>query len=158
MALLILLAACIGKGFACWLATRLHGEGQREALAIGTLMNARGLMELIILNIGLEQGIITPLLFTILVIMAIATTLMASPVFELAYKRRGSSASVRPNVRYEKSRSVRLLIRRFALPAALAQARSGALGEDVLHHPERVAWPAGGEGDTSATGVDAHFP
>jgi Kef-type K+ transport system membrane component KefB len=45
-------------------------------------------MELIILNIGLERGIITPTLFTIMVIMAIATTLMASPVFEFVYRRR----------------------------------------------------------------------
>ncbi len=57
-------------------------------MAIGTLMNARGLMELIILNIGLERGIITPTLFTIMVIMAIATTLMASPVFEFVYRRQ----------------------------------------------------------------------
>jgi len=57
-------------------------------MAIGTLMNARGLIELIILNIGLERGIITPTLFTIMVIMAIATTLMASPVFEFVYQRR----------------------------------------------------------------------
>jgi Kef-type K+ transport system membrane component KefB len=50
-------------------------------------MNARGLMELILLNIGLQHGIITPTLFTIMVIMAITTTLMASPVFELVYRR-----------------------------------------------------------------------
>ncbi len=50
-------------------------------------MNARGLMELIILNIGLERGIITPTLFTILVMMAIVTTLMATPIFERVYKR-----------------------------------------------------------------------
>ena len=56
-------------------------------MAIGALMNARGLMELIILNIGLEHGIITPTLFTIMVIMAIVTTLMASPIFELIYRR-----------------------------------------------------------------------
>ncbi|MCA1592679.1 MAG: cation:proton antiporter [Acidobacteria bacterium] len=85
--LVILLAACFGKGVACWLAARLNGEPQRDALAIGTLMNARGLMELIILNIGLERGIITPTLFTIMVLMAIITTLMASPVFEYVYRR-----------------------------------------------------------------------
>jgi Kef-type K+ transport system membrane component KefB len=50
-------------------------------------MNARGLMELIILNIGLERGIITPTLFTIMVVMAIVTTLMTSPIFELVYRR-----------------------------------------------------------------------
>lgn len=85
--LLVIAAACVGKGVACWAAARLNGESNREALAIGTLMNARGLMELIILNIGLERGIITPTLFTIMVIMAIATTLMASPVFEYVYDR-----------------------------------------------------------------------
>lgn len=87
VALLILFAACFGKGIACWLAARLNGEDNREALAIGTLMNARGLMELIILNIGLERGVITPTLFTIMVMMAIVTTLMASPLFEFVYRR-----------------------------------------------------------------------
>ena len=86
--LAILLAACLGKGVACWLAARLNGEDSRDAVAIGTLMNARGLMELIILTIGLERGIITPTLFTVMVLMAIATTVMATPVFELAYRRR----------------------------------------------------------------------
>jgi Kef-type K+ transport system membrane component KefB len=50
-------------------------------------MNARGLIELILLNIGLEAGIITPTLFTILVLVAIGTTLMATPVFEFVYGR-----------------------------------------------------------------------
>jgi Kef-type K+ transport system membrane component KefB len=83
--LVVILAACLGKGVACWAAARLNGEPPREALAIGALMNARGLMELIILNIGLERGIITPTLFTIMVLMAIVTTLMASPIFEWVY-------------------------------------------------------------------------
>lgn len=87
VALVILLAACFGKGVACWLAARLNGEPPRDALAIGTLMNARGLMELIILNIGLERGIITPTLFTIMALMAIITTLLASPAFEFVYRR-----------------------------------------------------------------------
>ncbi len=78
--LLIVAIAIIGKGLACMLAAKLAGENWRESAIIGTLMNARGLMELIILNIGLEQGIITPTLFTIMVIMAIVTTLMASPL------------------------------------------------------------------------------
>jgi len=78
----VLGAACIGKGVACWGAARLCGENNRDATAIGALMNARGLMELIILNIGLEYGIITPTLFSIMVLMAIATTLGATPVFE----------------------------------------------------------------------------
>ncbi len=82
MAGLVLLAAVAGKGGACWLAARATGISNREALGIGTLMNARGLMELIIINIGLQRGIISPALFATLVIMAVVTTLMASPIFE----------------------------------------------------------------------------
>ena len=95
--IVVLLAATLGKGVACWLAARLNGEPNGEALAIGALMNARGLMELIILNIGLERGIIQPTLFTIMVLMAIVTTLAATPAFEWVYGReraraRGSAA------------------------------------------------------------------
>lgn len=87
------LAACLGKGVACWAAARLSGEDNRSALPIGTLMNACGLMELIILNIGLQHGIITPLLFTVMVIMAIVTTLMASPIFEWVYRRHSPTVA-----------------------------------------------------------------
>ncbi|MGA4838165.1 cation:proton antiporter [Streptomyces sp. G45] len=87
VALLILVVSVMGKGVACWFAARLNKEPQREALALGSLMNARGLMELILLNIGLQEGLITPTLFTILVFMAIATTLMATPLFEYVYGR-----------------------------------------------------------------------
>lgn len=82
---LVLVAAIVGKAVACYLAARWHGESHKEAMAIGTLMNARGLMELIILNIGLQRGIIEPALFAILVMMAIITTLMATPIFERVY-------------------------------------------------------------------------
>lgn len=92
VAVLVLLAACLGKGVACWAAARWHGEDNPTALAVGTLMNARGLMELIILNIGLQHGIITPTLFSIMVVMAIATTLMATPVFERVYGRSARAA------------------------------------------------------------------
>lgn len=87
MAALVLVAAIGGKGVACWLAARVTGISNREALGIGTLMNARGLMELIIINIGLQRGIISPALFATLVIMAVITTLMASPIFELLVAR-----------------------------------------------------------------------
>lgn len=79
---LVFLAAVTGKFGACWLAARWTGLPNREALGIGTLMNARGLMELIIINIGLQRGVISKELFAILVIMAVVTTLMASPLFE----------------------------------------------------------------------------
>ncbi len=73
----------LGKGVACGLAARATGIASREAIGIGALMNARGLMELIIINIGLARGVISNELFATLVIMAIITTLMASPIFEL---------------------------------------------------------------------------
>ena len=79
---LVLVAAVAGKFGACWLAARLSGLPHREALGIGTLMNARGLMELIIINVGLQRGVISEALFAILVIMAVVTTLMASPLFD----------------------------------------------------------------------------
>jgi Kef-type K+ transport system membrane component KefB len=78
----VLVAAILGKGVACWLAARATGLSNREALGIGVLMNARGLMELIIINIGLQRGIISEGLFATLVIMAVITTLMASPIFD----------------------------------------------------------------------------
>ncbi|MBC7368283.1 MAG: cation:proton antiporter [Undibacterium sp.] len=86
VALVALAAAVAGKAGACYLAARACGETSRTAWGIGMLMNARGLMELIILNIGLERGLITPTLFSILVFMAIVTTLMATPLFNLVQR------------------------------------------------------------------------
>jgi Kef-type K+ transport system membrane component KefB len=84
----VLVAAILGKGVACYLAARATGIPNREALGIGTLMNARGLMELIIINIGFQKGIISEGLFATLVVMAVITTLMASPLFEFLVGRR----------------------------------------------------------------------
>ena len=84
----VLVASVVAKGGACYLAARLAGEDNRTALGIGALMNSRGLMELIIINIGLQKGIIGPALFSMLVLMAIVTTMMASPLFELVYGRK----------------------------------------------------------------------
>ena len=87
IALAALLAACLGKGVACWAAARATGQDPRTAKAVGALMNARGLMELIILNIGLQKSLIQPGLFAVMVLMAIVTTLMATPLFERVYGR-----------------------------------------------------------------------
>jgi Kef-type K+ transport system membrane component KefB len=84
----ILIASIAAKGVACWGAARLTGQDNATAMGIGALMNARGLMELIMINIGLQRGIIGPALFSMLVLMAIVTTLMASPLFELVYGRQ----------------------------------------------------------------------
>jgi Kef-type K+ transport system membrane component KefB len=93
VALAVLAAACLGKGVACWAAARWQGESQRTALAIGTLMNTRGMMELIAVNIGLQHGIIRPALFSVLVLMAVVTTLMASPLFAWIYGRHAGVAA-----------------------------------------------------------------
>lgn len=90
VAAVILTAAVLGKAGACYLAARLCGESHREAIGVGSLMNARGLMELIILNIGLERGLITPALFSIMVFMAVVTTLMATPMFNRFYMKKAA--------------------------------------------------------------------
>jgi Kef-type K+ transport system membrane component KefB len=90
--ILIFLAACVGKGVACWGAARLSGASPTEALGVATLMNARGMMELILLNIGLQRGLITPTLFTILVMMAIGTTVMTGPLFGWVYRKENADA------------------------------------------------------------------
>jgi Kef-type K+ transport system membrane component KefB len=87
-AIVILVASFGGKGIACWAAARLNGEPSGDAMAIGALMNARGLMELIIVNIGLAAGVILPGLFSILVLMAILSTLMATPLFNWIVRRQ----------------------------------------------------------------------
>lgn len=92
IALVILLGSIAAKAAACWAASRATGQDNRTALAVGALMNARGLMELIIINIGLQRGIIGPALFSMLVVMAIVTTLMASPMFEMVYGRRARAS------------------------------------------------------------------
>jgi Kef-type K+ transport system membrane component KefB len=88
----ILIASIIAKGVACYAAARLAGEDNRTALGIGALMNSRGLMELIIINIGLQKGIIGPTLFSMLVLMAIVTTMMASPLFEAVYGKQARAS------------------------------------------------------------------
>ena len=92
----VFLTACVAKGVACWAAARLSGAPQKQALAIGTLMNARGLVELILANIGLQRGLITPTLFVILVLMAIGTTVMTGPLFSLIWQRKDTAVEADP--------------------------------------------------------------
>lgn len=80
--------AIIGKYVGTYVAARVSGIENREASALGWLMNTRGLTELIVLNIGLSLGVISPLLFTMLVIMALVTTFMTSPLLEWTYPKR----------------------------------------------------------------------
>jgi Kef-type K+ transport system membrane component KefB len=85
--LLAVLAAVLGKFGACWWAARRGGAPQAVAARLGALMNARGLMQLIALNVGLQAGIVNSELFTALVLVALVTTLMASPALTLLDRR-----------------------------------------------------------------------
>ncbi len=89
MMALVMIGAVAGKAGGCWAAARLAGEDNRTALGIGALMNARGLMELIILGVGLQYAIITPNLYTIMVVMAVGTTLMTYPIFNRIHRTNG---------------------------------------------------------------------
>ncbi|MFN0026226.1 MAG: cation:proton antiporter [Acidimicrobiales bacterium] len=84
----VLATACIGKFVGGGVAARLSGMSTRQSLALATLMNTRGLTELVILNIGRSAGLIDGPLFTMMVIMAILTTVAAGPVLGLVYPAR----------------------------------------------------------------------
>jgi Kef-type K+ transport system membrane component KefB len=88
---LIILVATAGKFGGTFVSARLTGLGWRESAGLGVLMNTRGLMELIVLNIGLDLRIISPALFAMLVLMALATTLATTPILQLL-----TPASARP--------------------------------------------------------------
>ncbi|WP_224364876.1 cation:proton antiporter domain-containing protein [Hyalangium versicolor] len=81
----IILLACLGKFGGSAVAARLTGMRWREAGAVGILMNTRGLMELIVLNIGLDLGVISPKLFTMMVVMALVTTFLTTPLLRWIY-------------------------------------------------------------------------
>ena len=84
--LLIIAVAIVGKLGGAMFAARATGLAWREASAVGILLNTRGLVELIILNIGLEAGIISPTVFTIMVLMALVTTGITTPLLQLFYR------------------------------------------------------------------------
>lgn len=75
-----ILVATLGKFGGTYFVARALGVHNKEAAALGTLMNTRGLMELIVLNIGLDLGVISPTLFAIMVVMALVTTMTTSPI------------------------------------------------------------------------------
>ena len=82
LTLLVIGVAVLGKFGGSALAARAAGVPLRESLALGALMNTRGLMELVILNVGLDVGVITPTIYTMMVIMALVTTAMTTPLLD----------------------------------------------------------------------------
>src|SRR3954453_11544958 len=116
---LIIGVACLGKFGGSTLAGRACGLGWRESATVGILMNTRGLMELVILNIGLQEGVITPAVFAMMVIMALVTTAMTTPVLHWIYPAARFSADEARAKLAEARRAFSVLI-----PVALP--RSGA--------------------------------
>lgn len=96
--LLILVVAVVGKVVGGAIGARLSGQGWRESFAVGSLMNARALMELIVMKVGLDAGIIGPDLFTMLLVMAILTTVMTGPLLSLSLGR-GAAPSATTSIR-----------------------------------------------------------
>jgi Kef-type K+ transport system membrane component KefB len=107
---LVLLVAISGKYLGSYYAARFCGIEKREAAALGWLMNTRGLTELIILNIGLSLGVISPLLFTMLVIMALVTTFMTSPLLEWTFPKEKIREDMLPIVAEKTDVIYRVLV------------------------------------------------
>jgi Kef-type K+ transport system membrane component KefB len=85
MVVAVIVVACVGKFVGAASSARLTGATGRQSVVLGILLNARGLTELIILNVGLTLGVLDTRLFTAMVIMAIVTTLMTSPLLRWAH-------------------------------------------------------------------------
>ena len=79
---MIILIASFGKFGGTFFAARLTGSDSREAASLGILMNTRGLMELVVLNVGLDLGVLSPALFAMFVLMAVVTTLATTPILQ----------------------------------------------------------------------------
>ena len=98
MCALIVAVASLGKFGGSAIAARLTGLDWRDSSALGVLMNTRGLMELIVLNIGLEMNVISPTLFAMLVIMALVTTFSTTPILHLITRRNGAEIEPLPEL------------------------------------------------------------
>ncbi len=98
VAALVLVIAVVGKWGGSMLAARAVGESWSDAATIGILMNTRGLTELVILTVGLELGVVTPELFTVMVLMALTTTVMAMPLLALVAGVRPQRGASPPSV------------------------------------------------------------
>ena len=95
---LIVVVATAGKFGGSLVAARLSGLGWRDASAIGVLMNTRGLMQLIVLNVGLDMGILSPTLFAMLMIMALVTTFATAPLLDLVMGKPALEGSPQPSL------------------------------------------------------------
>lgn len=93
----IILLASVGKFGGTWIAARLMKQSPQDALALAVMMNTRGLMEIIVLNVGLELGVISPTMYSMFVIMALVTTLATGPLLNWLMRPVVSSAPTNPS-------------------------------------------------------------
>ncbi len=100
---LIILVAVAGKFGGGLLAAKFTGQSWSDSFALGALMNTRGLIELVVLNIGYDLGVLSPTVFTMMVLMALATTFMTSPALSLVQHFSSKPASVASNPVPERS-------------------------------------------------------
>ena len=141
--LLVIAVACLGKFGGSALTARAFGNSWRESSAIGVLMNTRGLMELVILNVGRDLGVINDRVFAMMVVMALATTAMTTPLLDWIYPRRMEPAAARG---IGKSFSV-------LIPVALPKS-----GGPLVQLAEGIIGPAGqGEGTVPGKLVALHL-
>ncbi|HXU36700.1 MAG TPA: cation:proton antiporter [Blastocatellia bacterium] len=103
-AAVIIVLAVAGKWGGSMISARINGMTWRESAAVGVLMNTRGLVELVILNIGLDLGILSPALFSIMVLMALVTTLMTTPLLNWILRSDASNSQIPPRETVRKMR------------------------------------------------------
>lgn len=142
---LIIAVACLGKFGGSAVAGRLCGFSWREAGAVGILMNTRGLMELVILNIGRELGVITPAVFAMMVLMALATTAMTSPILNWIYPRRLYEDEVRAGTASGK---------KAAIPSVLIPVADPRSGGPLLQLADWITAAAAMPTDASPAAVE----
>ncbi|MBE8712305.1 cation:proton antiporter [Sphingobacterium hungaricum] len=102
--LAIIAVAVIGKFFGSAIAARFVGQSWKDSLSIGALMNTRGLMELVVLNIGYDLGVLSTELFSMMVVMALATTFMTGPALDLinwAFKPKATEGTVKDSSKFK---------------------------------------------------------
>ncbi|HXR24430.1 MAG TPA: cation:proton antiporter, partial [Candidatus Binataceae bacterium] len=145
---LIIVVASVGKFGGSLVAARITGLGWRDGASLGVLMNTRGLMELIVLNIGFEMHIISPVLFAMMVLMALVTTFATTPILHLIMREQEAPETpVRPPLPRESERSAILVP--VANPAGVARLVNLALAATPADVPPprvvaMVRRPAGG--------------
>lgn len=141
LCLAVLAVAIGGKYIGTYVAGRVCGLQHRDASALGWLMNTRGLTELIVLNIGLTLGVISPLLFTMLVIMALVTTFMTSPLLEWTYSKKLIREDQMESVLAEAKLDVAATAYRILVPVANPGSQRGLLqfAAAIAGNPQHAA-------------------